>query len=71
MCYFVLKDNGKVLSWLTVQPILKEELHTDQFLTKKKIFDDELNPILNNPNFIIANTSPLKNMVGYHTQRNA
>ena len=59
MCYFVLKANGKVLSRSTVQPILKEELHTDQFLTKKKIFDDELNPILNHPNFIIANIYPL------------
>ena len=57
--YCVLKTNNKVLSRSIVQPILKEELHTGQFLTKTNIYDDELNPILNNPNFIIANTSPL------------
>ena len=29
ICYFVLKADGKVLSRSIVQPIFKEELHTD------------------------------------------
>ena len=36
VCYVVLKANGKVLSRSTIQPIFKEELHTDTFLTITK-----------------------------------
>ena len=58
MCYFVLKSNGNVLSRSTVQPILFDELKTSTFLSQSKKYDEELQVILNNPNYIITDNSP-------------
>ena len=58
MCYFVLNSNGNMLSRSTVQSIIFDELKTNPFLSQSKTYDEELQVILNNPNYIITDNPP-------------
>ncbi len=55
MCYWVLNENGNVLSLTMVQHVTQDDAKTDEMKTRLEEFDKKLNMRLNDTNFVVEN----------------
>ena len=55
LCYWVLKDNGQVISRTTVQPIQYDDMHEPVTMQQLERFQSKVHPILSDENHIINN----------------
>ena len=55
LCYWILKENGQVISRTTVQPIQYDDMHKPETIQQLERFQSAINPILSDDNHIINN----------------
>ena len=56
LCYYVLKENGKIVSRTTVQPIPDVELQEPEIMEKREKCKDNIDHILSDESYIIPKT---------------
>jgi hypothetical protein len=55
MCYWVINENGNVLSWMMVQHVTQDDIKIDEMKTRLEKFDKKLNTRLNDTIFVVEN----------------
>ena len=56
LCYYVLKENGKIVSRTTVQPIPDVELQEPEVMEKLKKYENNMDHILSDESYVIPKT---------------